>query len=202
MRPIPRAAARQLCEHKHYLRSYPGGSLLDIGAFAGNQLLGVAVLAVGPANIHRLFLEAKQEQVVDLSRLWLDDRLGRNSESRVLAIVVRLLRRHQSTIKALVAYSDPQVGHSGVVYRAAGFAYVGLSDSMPRYRLPDGSMLHSRSLSHAFGSHSRRHFAAHGVQLELVRQEAKHTYLACVDRSWAARLARPILPYPRQEDAQ
>jgi hypothetical protein len=162
-------------------------------------LLGVAVLGVGPANIHRMFESAQPHQVVCLSRFWLDDRLGRNSESRVLSVILRQLRKHQSSIKAVVAYSDPMAGHDGTIYRAAGFTYLGMSTAMPRYRLPDGRTYHSRSLSHAYGTHSVKHFLQHGVQVDLVQQSAKLTYVAFIDSTWQERLKVPPSPYPKGE---
>jgi hypothetical protein len=133
--------------------------------------------------------------VACLARLWLDDCLGRNCESRTLAVIIRLLRRHQSTIKALIAYSDPMAGHTGGIYRAAGFLYLGLSNSTPLYRLPDGTVHHSRSLSHAYGTHSIKYFHQHGIAVELVPQVSKHTYVALVDPGWRERLLKPVLPY-------
>jgi hypothetical protein len=167
--------------------------------FAGQSLLGIAVLGVGPTNLHRLFQKAKNYEVVCLARLWLDDRLERNSESRTLGIILRHLKREQSTIKALVAYSDPLAGHTGIIYQASGFLYLGESTAMPTYKLSDGSIHHSRSLSHSYGTHSRRHFASFGVDVELVKQAPKHTYVALLDPSLRSRLTRPVIPYPTKE---
>ena len=192
--PVPTIVARTLCRREHYSHSYPAGSLLNFGVFVGRLLLGVAVLGVGPYNIHSFFEGAQRGQVVCLTRLWLDDRLGRNSESRSLAVILRQLRRHQSLVKAVVAYADPAVGHQGVIYRAAGFLYLGLSEAMPLYRLPGGRLYHSRTLGHSFGSHSIRHFEERGVVVDRLPQQAKHIYIGLVDRSWRDRLTRPILP--------
>ncbi len=178
------------------MKSYPGGTLLDLGVFGGARLLGVAVIGVGPFNVHRAFRDAETREVVCLSRLWLDDRCGRNSESRVLGVICRSLRRWQPNIKALVAYSDPGAGHEGTIYRAAGFAYLGTSEAMPLYRLPDGTVHHSRTLAHSFGSHSLAHFQAHGVEVQTVPQAAKLVYVAFIDPVWRDRLTREILPYP------
>jgi hypothetical protein len=188
-----------VCNARHYLHSYPGGAILNFGVFVGPLLLGVAVLGVGPTNIHRLFKGAQSHEVICLARLWLDDRLGRNSESRTLGIILRMLRREQSTVKAMLAYSDPMAGHTGTIYRASGFLYLGESMGMPLYKLPDGSVHHSRSLSHSYGTHSRKHFASFGVDVELVQQIPKHTYVALIDPSWQARLAREVVPYPSEE---
>lgn len=198
VRAIPHRVARKVCEQKHYLRSYPGGSELAFGIFSGDLLLGVAVLGVGPKNISSFFQDAQGKEVMCLSRFWLDDRLGRNCESRALAIILRSLRRHQGTVKAVVAYSDPMAGHNGTIYRAAGFLYLGQSQPTHLYRMPDGGTHHSRSLSHSYGTHSVRHFAAHGVAVELLPQAPKLIYVALVDPRWRERLERQVLHYPKE----
>lgn len=199
LRPIPHAVARRVCEKHHYLHSFPGGSLLSFGVFVGPRLLGVAVLGCGPKNALLLLHGAQGHELVTLSRLWLDDLLGRNSESRTLGVLLQHLRRDQSTIKAVLAYSDPLAGHMGTIYQAAGFLYLGESEAMSLYRLNGGPPQHSRSLSHAFGTHSVKHFADHGVAVELVQQAPKHMYMVFVDPAWRDRLTRPTLPYPKKQ---
>jgi len=196
---IPAKVARTICERRHYLKSYPGGVLMNFGIFVGGALMGVAVLSAGSANLHRLFSGASNMEVACLARLWLDDRLGRNSESRTLGIIIRQLRQHQSTIKAVVAYSDPEAGHTGTIYRAAGMLYLGWSTAMALYRLPDGTVHHSRSLGHGYGTHSLKHFASHGLKVELVKQMPKHTYVELIDRGWRDRLNRTVIDYPTKE---
>ena len=55
---------------------------------------------------------------------------------------------------------------------------------MPLIPLPDGTIYHSRSLSHAFGTHSLQHFQAHGVHVELVPQSSKFVYVGIIDPIW------------------
>ena len=189
--PLSNRAARDICRRRHYLGSYSGGAVLNLGVSVANTLLGVAVLGVGPPNAYRFFEGADRHEVLCLARFWLDDRLERNSESLALGVIVRLLRRHQSRVKALIAYSDPSAGHTGTIYRAAGFLYLGESETTPLYRLPDGIVHHSRTLGYRFGSRSLRHFESHGVQLEVVAQEPKLIYVALVDRAFRTRLTGP-----------
>ena len=191
---IPLRIARELCERHHYLGTYPA-AILNFGIFVGESLLGIAVIGPGPPNIVRFFAGAERHEVVCLARFWLDDRLGRNSESRALGILLRLLRRHQQAIKALVAYSDVSAGHSGGIYKAAGFLFLGTSDGSPYYRLADGRILHSRTIAHTFGSRSKASLAARGVRFETIEPQTKLIYLALVDPTWRDRLTRPVLPY-------
>ncbi len=72
---------------------------------------------------------------------------------------------------------------------------------MALYRLPDGTVHHSRTLGHSYGSHSIKHFESHGLKVELVKQMPKHTYVALIDPNWRGRLNRPVIAYPAKEDA-
>jgi hypothetical protein len=99
----------------------------------------------------------------------------------------------------LVAYSDPNAGHIGTIYQASNWVYTGLSTVMPLYDIGSGVALHSRSLAHAFGSHSIKYFAKQGVKVRLIPQAAKHRYIYFLDPDWRSRLAVPILPYPKKE---
>lgn len=200
VRPIPVSAAKELVVRYHYLHSLPGGTRLAFGVFVGPRLLGAVALGVGPTNAHRLVDGAAPDDGLTLTRLWLSDDLPRNSESRVLGVVLRALRR-DTLVKFLVSYADPAQGHLGTIYQATGWLYTGLSEAMPLYDLGDGREQHSRSLSHAFGTHSLRHFAAHGVAIRLVPQAAKHRYFYFLDPSWRPRLRVPVLPYPKREVA-
>lgn len=201
VRGIPTRVASEVCCSYHYLHSYPGGSLINLGVFAGARLEGVVVIGVGPANLHRLFRGAEPQEVACLSRFWLSDACGPNSESRVLAVILSHLRRDQERIKAVVAYSDPQAGHDGGIYRAAGFLFIGQSEGVPQYRAGDGKTVHSRTLSHGAGTHSVRFFREHGIEVEVVPQNPKWTYVALVDGAWRFRLTSPVLPYLRKDDA-
>lgn len=205
--PIPFVVAKALLVRHHYLHSLPGGTRLAFGVFLGARLLGALTLGAGPANAHRLVEGASPGDCATLTRLWLSDELPRNSESRVLGIVLRALRRHTS-LRFLVSYADPAQGHLGAIYMASGWAYSGLSDRMPLYDIGDGRLRHSRSLSHAFGTHSVEHFRRHGVAVRLLPQAAKHRYVYFLDPAWRSRLRPTVLPYPkrtsgpRQEDAK
>ena len=198
VRPIPILMARRLLEGEHYLHSLPGGTHLAFGVFLGNKLLGALTLGVGPLNAYSLVEGATPDDCLTLTRLWLSDELPKNSESRFIGIVIRALKRH-SRLKFLVSYADPTKGHLGTIYQATGWLYTGLSEAMPKYDLGDGKAYHSRSLSHAYGTHSIEHFAQHGVTVKLVPQQAKHRYVYFLDPTWRERLLVPVLSYPKKE---
>jgi hypothetical protein len=190
--------ARRLIEREHYLHSLPGGTCLAFGVFTAGSLLGAMTFGVGPTNAYSLAEDVKPDECLTLTRLWLSDALPRNSESRVLGIVLRDLKHH-TRLKFLVSYADPAQGHLGTIYQASGWLYTGLSEAMPLYDVGDGKLRHSRSLSHAFGTHSVWHFTRHGIEVKLAAQTAKHRYVYFLDPNWQQRLKVPVLPYPKKE---
>ena len=194
--PIPSKVARIILEKHHYLHSWPGGTMLSFGVFLDHELHGTLTLGAGPTQAYRLVDEARPDDCMTLTRLWLSDQLPRNSESRVIGVAIRNLKKHTS-LKFLISYADPSQGHMGTIYQATGWVYTGLSSAMPLYDLGDGKVRHCRSLSHAYGTHSIKHFADHGVTVNLIPQTAKHRYIYFLDPSWFSRIATPILPYPK-----
>lgn len=195
---VSQAVARDLLVREHYLHSFPGGTQLAFGIFAGHRLLGAITLGAGPANAHRLVGGASQRDCLTLSRLWLSDELPLNSESHVLGQVLRSLRQH-TEVKFLITYADPAHGHVGTIYQASNWSYTGLSDATPLYDLGDGRQRHSRSVAQAFGTRSLRYLKQHGIAVRLIKQLPKHRYVFFLDRRWRSRLLVPILPYPKPE---
>ena len=196
--PIHIRLAKKLLVRYHYLHSLPGGTRLAFGVFVGQRLLGAVTLGAGPKQAHSLVDGADPDDCATLTRLWLSDELPANSESRVLGVVIKALK-HNTALKFLVTYADPSQGHLGTIYQATNWLYTGPSEAMPLYDIGDGVARHSRSLSHAYGTHSVRHFAQHGVDVKLVPQSPKHRYVYFLQPPWRTRLRVPVFPYPEKE---
>lgn len=201
VQPIPFVAARKLIVQHHYLHSLPGGTKLAFGILVNGRLLGAITFGAGPANAHKLVEGVKQEEYLALTRLWLSDELPSNSESRVIGVSLRAIKKNTS-VKFLVSYADPSHGHLGTIYQATGWLYTGLSEAMPMFDLGDGKVRHSRSLSHAFGSHSLKHFESHGINVKVVPQPCKHRYVYFLDESYRTSLTTPVLPYPKKDNQE
>ena len=125
-------------------------------------------------------------------------KLPQNSESKVLGIVLRSLKR-DTGLKFVLAYSDPAAGHLGTIYQATNWLYTGLSSATPLYDIGDGTLHHSRSLAHQLGSHSIHYLTLQGINVRTVPQSAKHRYIYFLDESWRSRLTVPVLSYPKRE---
>ena len=201
VRPVAYNAARDLLARNHYLHTMPGGTKLAFGVFSGGRLMGALALGVGPFNAHRLVSGATHADCIALTRLWLDDGLPKNSESRVLAVVLRSMARHTS-VKFVVSYSEPAAGHVGTIYQAGGWLYTGMSGPSVLYDLGDGVSRHSRTFGHSYGTRSLRYMRDSGVHVAPIQQQGKHRYVYFLDRSWQPRLTVQVLPYPKSDKAK
>lgn len=68
-----------------------------------------------------------EKSVLELRRLFLIDSAGKNSESRVIGFCLRYIKKIDKDIKVIVSYADPYHNHTGIIYKASNFEYVGLS---------------------------------------------------------------------------
>ena len=197
VQPIPFIAAKQILIRHHYLHSLPGGTKLAFGAFVDGKLLGAITFGIGPYNAFSLVDGTCPDNCLTLSRLWLSERLPPNSESRVISVCLRYLRKY-TTLKFILTYADPAQGHVGTIYQATGWLYTGLSEATPKLDIGDGIARHSRSLAHAFGSHSLKYLSERGLNVKVLPQIPKHRYIYFLDQDYRNRLKAPALPYPKK----
>jgi hypothetical protein len=198
VRPLPFVVTKKLITEHHYLPSLPGGTMLTLGAFVNDQLLGAMTFGAGPQNAFSLVNGANRRDCLTLTRFWLDDQLPSNTESHVIGIILKALKRH-TYVKFMVTYADPSQEHVGIIYQATNWLYTGLSKMTPFYDIGDGRPKHSRSLGQIYGTHSIKFLPRQGLPVKMVSQSAKHRYLYFLDTTWQDRLKVPVLPYPKKE---
>ncbi len=198
VQPIPFIAAKQIVVKHHYLHSLPGGTKLAFGAFVEGRLLGVITFGVGPYNAFSLVEGTCPNDCLTLTRLWLSEILPPNSESRVISVCLRYLRKY-TTLKFIMTYADPARGHVGTIYQATGWLYTGLSEATPKFDIGDGIARNSRSLAQAFGSHSLKYLSERGLNIKALPQIPKHRYIYFLNQDYRNRLKPTTLPYPKKE---
>lgn len=163
---LPEKDARGFIEQHHYSHSYPAArfrvGLMVKPAFGREYLGGVAVYSVPMSQnvIPSVLTGLEPAHGVELGRLVLLDtqECVANAESWFIARANRLLRKSLSEIQGVVAYCDPverhdQTGqlikrsHTGVVYRASGCQFRGMSSPRTLWLTPDGQVASERALS-------------------------------------------------------
>jgi hypothetical protein len=192
--------ARLFITQHHYSGSYPNARF-RFGLYWGGLLVGVAVFSHPVNDAVLAVFPGDTRQSVELGRLVLLDFVPANAESWFIARCFELLRR--ADIHGVVSFSDPVprsttdgrrifAGHVGTIYQATNGIYTGRSKAEWKLLLPDGTMIHGRSLAKIRARDSRWRSAAkplerHGAD-PLQEDEDAHAW---VER-WAKRLCRPI----------
>lgn len=109
----------------HYLGDTKFISQINYGAYLNDALEGA--ISYGPPNATELdgyWDRHTQYGWWEIKRLALSDRCPRNSESRFIAYTMRQLRK-TAHVKGFVSYADSGAGHTGIIYKASGFTYIG-----------------------------------------------------------------------------
>lgn len=148
LRPIPHRDAADFIRTHHYSHTHVRNSQISIGVYDGTRLEGA--LQLGPPLDKRklvgLVADTPWNGLLEINRMALTDRLPRNSESRTLAITIRLLRRHAPHVQWVVSFADAAQCGNGTIYRAAGFHLTNITTNRNLARLPDGTTIHKMTL--------------------------------------------------------
>jgi len=148
LRPITAAEGNTLIKRVHYSGKVARKSQLHIGAFWHGRLEGA--LQFGPSldksKLRGLVTGTPWNGFLELNRMAFTEALPPNSESRAIAIAMRLLRKHAPHVQWVVSFADGTQCGDGTIYRASGFVLTGINASRNLVRLPDGTVIHKMTL--------------------------------------------------------
>lgn len=114
---------------------------------------------------------------LELHRVVLLDEIPKNSESRFIGWCLRWLKQN-TTIKAVVTFADPTHGHSGIIYRASNWLYLGKQKQDRDRIFIDGVELHPKQVYNHYGTSSLVKLRQMGVgNITTSPREPKHKYV-------------------------
>lgn len=143
-----RVAEKQVRE-KHYTHSVPSGKT----HFLRYESAIISYSIPANPNAKSFFLgENIEGEVWELSRLWAPDDHRHNLLTQAISRSLTVLVEIEPSVVACIAYADPNVGHSGGVYRAASWMYCGQSEEGRYYQDEDGQVV-SRRKFHSGNEH-------------------------------------------------
>ena len=128
---IPSNIANEFVKKHHYSGKVVNNSTLHFGAFLDGKLHGV--LSYGSPMDKRRVLPLVQpclwNEMLELNRMAFDDYLPKNSESRCIAISIKLIKKHAPHIKWILSFSDASQCGDGTIYRASGFVLTSIKEN-------------------------------------------------------------------------
>jgi len=190
IKPCTPTAARYAVEKWHYSHTFPA-SIANFGVWEDDIFVGAVVFGVGAGpRAHKPF-GLKKHEVCELVRVALHTH--ENPVTRIVSIALRLLKKARPCIRLVVSYADERQGHTGKIYRAGNWLYLGKIVSELRYFL-NGMTLHNRTVYERYGTRNldllRENVdsAAH-----LVNDPPKHKFIYCFDKELQVKFVSRIV---------
>jgi len=199
---IAASVANQFIKKHHYSGKVVPNSSLHFGAFLDEKLHGV--LSYGSpmvkAKVIHYVKETKWHEVIELNRMAFDDYLPKYSESRCIAITIKLIKKNAPHIKWILSFSDGNLCGDGTIYRASGFKLIGVSKNTSTYQLPNGEVVCSLTSSAHRTKESNCKSGTNWIKdnggKKLDGFQIRYIYL--IDKN--AELTVPILPFSKIDE--
>lgn len=130
---IAKEIAKKIIIENHYSHKWNNGSfgvynfgIFQLGKEDENQCLGVAVYGYMKNCKAKIFTHSNPKGwIIELNRMWIDDCLGKNAESLLIAHSLKMLKKIDKNILAVQSFADGRLG-CGTIYKASNFKYYGL----------------------------------------------------------------------------
>ena len=168
--PIKKELCKEWVMKKHYKRKTPPIQF-SYGLFNDKRILqGICTFSI-PASRFNLSLD-----VYELNRLCINEGLEKNILSYFVSSVLKQIKPK----KIIVSYADPNQHHHGYIYQATNWIYTGLSTAEKRIFI-NKKELHRRTLYDNFGTSSIKELKKMGLNVEQIKQKAKHRYFYILD---------------------
>lgn len=156
--PISPADANALVRRVHYSGKIAPNSHLHLGVFLNGMLEGA--MQFGPSmdkkKIIPLVSGTGWNGFLELNRMAFGPALPRNSESRAIAVAMRMIRKAYPHVEWIVSFADATQCGDGTIYRASGFVLTGLKKNVTLWDI-GGQIVADMSVKHsAAGQDVRR----------------------------------------------
>lgn len=145
---IPAKIANEFVKKHHYSGKVVQNSSLHFGCFLDNVMHGV--MSYGSPLDKRKVLGLVEgtgwNEMLELNRMAFDEHLPKYSESRCIAISIRLIKKNAPQIKWILSFSDSTQCGDGTIYRASGFVLTAINVNKNTCKLPNGEVVHKMTL--------------------------------------------------------
>lgn len=199
LRPVTSKIATPFVKQHHYSGKVMQKSTLHLGVYYHNKLEGV--MSFGSSiDIRRtsgLVEGTGWNEFIELNRMAFTDVLPRNSESRAIAIAMKLMRQYAPQIKWVISFADATQCGDGTIYRASNFVLTGIKKNRQIIRWNDQLIAKKTLDNKNYPKINGRYFSAHLLN----SGEAEYVdgyqlrYIYFIDKSYRQRLTVPELPF-------
>ena len=187
---VNRKSVVSFIEKHHYshnvngIQSYYHFGLFREGNFGLPTMIGAMLYAIPsmPATAAK-YNPINPSKCMELRRLVCVDDTPTNTESYFIGQTFRWLKQN-TDIEGIISFADQHYGHSGVIYKATNFEYLG-ETAPARGLMVDGKEYHSRSLNQhrrPYGRELKRRYDDGDENIFFICRKPKHIYVYYLTR--------------------
>jgi hypothetical protein len=146
VRDCPAKEARAFIVEHHYSKGCSHTRVYSHGLYKNDsdELLGVAIWLPPTRVAAESVNKESWQRVLSLTRLAVKPEVPKNAATFLMAGSVRLIKRDRRFV-SLVTYADDFMGHTGGIYRACNWTYVGHMRGSPRWEDENGRQVARKS---------------------------------------------------------
>ncbi len=201
--PIEKELAKEMMLKNHYSHKWNFAfGAVNIGVMdQQGQLLGCAVF--GNAMNHKSWhsiTNTPGEKCIELNRLWIEDRLKKNTETWLLSRSFKVLR--ERGFELVQSFADGRLG-VGTTYQASNFLYCGFSKTMFQKHVETGEVYHNTQFTNTANPRGmiwRNVLHAQGVLLTF--DVRTYRYLYPLNKRAKKNIKLKQLPYPKERHGE
>jgi hypothetical protein len=199
---IPSNIANEFVKKHHYSKKVVPNSKLHFGCFLDDRLHGVLSYgsSMDKSKVKLAVLNTGWNEFLELNRMAFDEYLPKYSESRCIAISIKLIKKNAPHIKWIVSYADGSQCGDGTIYRASGFSLIGIKINKQILEW-NGKIIAKKTLDNKnYPMINGKYYS----RVLLEKKEAKAIegfqlkYIYLIDKT--CKITVPILPFSKIDD--
>ena len=150
----------------------PKSKLVRFGVWERGEFKGAVIYGLGANPESGSFLQLSNFECPELVRV----ALGKHQYpvSKIVSFTLKKIKKDFPKLKAVVSYADPEQNHTGKIYQAMNWYYIGITAKTKVY-IENGKEIHSKTISDRirFGKLNRDH----NLNFKVVKGKYKYVYL-------------------------
>lgn len=181
-------AVKYACLKFHYANTVPVTNISYSVFNSKNEWCGVICYGLGACvNLGKKY-GAVSGQFLELTRMALNGK--QESTSKVMAISIKLLKKHKPLVKILISYADKGQKHLGIIYQATNWIFVEESKSSGFEVFYKGKWVHDRG-PNTLPKKQRE-------KLEYRKKSGKYKYIYPLTKELKDKCLKLKKPYPKK----
>jgi len=189
---IASKVANEFVKLNHYSGKVVPNSTLHFGCFLDDKMHGV--MSYGPSINKKGTINLVEgtgwNEFIELNRMAFDEYLPKYSESRCIAISIKLIKKNAPQIKWIISFADGTQCGDGTIYRASGFHLIKIKKNTSMWEnINTKQKMQDMQFYHTMTKKDNNWMQLEGVML---------SYIYLIDKK--CKLNYPILPFSKIDE--